>query len=145
MREAVEHLSRPVLIASLGLALALALALLGGCSTGGAGPRLDGSGAGTRSVRVGDVMDLRLPLNDDAERAWRISEYDSAYLALVGAPGVVSTDGRTRPGGRGQMRIQVRAKQPGATALQVTEILTGEELVSGKRPRVVRFTIRIGD
>lgn len=103
------------------------------CSIGG--PKVSGFAIGdTRIVSVGDIVTLRMPMDDGGQRQWRVSSYDSAYLGLVERP-------RIETGSSGKMEVVTRAqaRTPGVTSIKLIETTASP----GKAPRTVSFRIRI--
>jgi hypothetical protein len=101
-------------------------------------PQVSGFAFGdTRMVSVGDVVELRIPLEADGTREWRVSSYDSLYLALVGRPSV-----DTDAAGRSSLVFSARAKTRGRTTVELEEV-PGPR-TEGRPPRTMRFKISIG-
>lgn len=99
------------------------------------GPRMGGlSIGGTHFLKVGDVVELTLPVAADGTRAWRVSSYDSLYLSIAERPQVVQ--GKD---GKPVLRIKARAKTPGKTTVEVTEVAPPR----GQVPRVESFKVNI--
>ena len=122
---------------TMGRVLILGLILLTmtpACSSGG--PTLSGFAFGeTRLVSVGEVVELRLPLREDGSRQWRVTSYDSLYLALVQRPGV-----ETAADGSRHIVARATARRAGSTTVELTEVGTG-----GTKPKSARFEVRIID
>lgn len=110
----------------------LALAAHAGCSPGD--PSVSGFGLGNnRVVSVGETVELRIPIDEQGTRTWRVSSYDSLYLTLSSQPRVVREDD-----GSYAVRFTARAKTPGETTVVLTEVTPGIEA-----PRTKSFTFRI--
>jgi len=119
-----------------GLLLFVAVLLTGcGSSSGGmGGPKLTGGFVvgNTHNLTVGETVNLRLPLRADGSRAWRVSKWDSGFLSIVDRARVVQ-------GGSGQeLSVTVRARTPGRTSIEVTEVAP-----MGQAPRMHRFELSI--
>jgi hypothetical protein len=118
------------------LLILMALIAATGCSSDG--PKMSGFGFGsTRIVQVGQIVELRLPLGQDGSRTWRVTSYDSLYLAIAGPP-TVAVDGN----GKEQLVLVARAKLPGKTEVQVTEMVSRS---AGRAPRIETFKVEIID
>lgn len=99
-----------------GTILAGALLLSGPALTGCGGPQVSGFPIlNSRTVRVGETVEVRLPAT--AERQWRMTRYDSVYLAPLGQPELAaSTSGQT-------VTWRFQARIAGETQLEMREIL----------------------
>lgn len=114
----------------------LTVVILLGCAScsSSSGPRMTGFGLGdSRIVSVGELVELKLPLSDQGTREWRVSSYDSLYLAIAGRPQVIQTSS----GGQ-ELLVRARARTPGETIVEVTE-----QAPTRGAPQTRRFTIRI--
>ncbi|MHC4992735.1 MAG: hypothetical protein ACYTGC_17325 [Planctomycetota bacterium] len=118
-----RRFSRLAVLAVVALAIA-------GCSS--SGPRVSGFAIGdTRIVSLNEVIEIRMPLREDGSRQWRVTSFDSFFISLIDTP-------RPVPGrdGKPELLVRARARTPGETTLEITE-------VGAAKPRVRRFTIRI--
>ena len=114
--------------------LAVVLVLAVGCSSDG--PKMSGFGLGkTRMVKVGQIVELRLPLREDGSRNWRVTEYDSLYLTVAGRPTIEVNDK-----GEQVLVLVTRAKTPGRTEVEVTEMIPRS---AGRAPRIEKFKVEI--
>lgn len=112
--------------------LVLAAAMLMSCKSDG--PSLTGLSLGsTHYVKVGDVVELRLPIAADGSREWRVTSYDSLYLTVASRPRVVEG-----PKGRPVLLMTARAKTPGKTEVELTEVVPPGDL-----PQVKTFKVHI--
>ena len=103
-----------------------------GCAN--SGPRMSGMGLGqNRVVHVGDIVELRTPIDERGSREWRVSSYDSLYLSLIERPRIVQ-----RSDGNYEMVARARAMAPGETTVDLVEVKPGVQ-----SPRSLRFNIRI--
>jgi hypothetical protein len=102
--------------------------LLGACA--GGGPSVSGWGLGnTRVVKVGEVVEFRLPMGPDGSRQWRVTSYDSLYLSVAGPPRPAR-----KADGSFELLVRATARTQGETEIGLTEVGTS---------RVVRYTIGI--
>jgi hypothetical protein len=92
---------------------------------------MSGLGFGqSRNVRVGEIVELRVPLDEGGQRRWRLASYDSRYLRVAQAPQVQQlADGSLA------VVFRARASLPGKTEVELSEV--------GEDGRRVRFTVRI--
>ena len=102
--------------------LLLTVVLIGieaGCAGGGgSGPQLSGFGIGdSRSVSVGEMIDMRLPLREDGSREWRVTSWDSRYISIASRPEFI-----TGANGRPEMLLRARARTPGETTIEVSQV-----------------------
>ena len=113
-------------------AVAIAALVIAGCNSGG--PKMSGFAIGsTRIVSVGEVVELRMPLQESGDRQWRVSSYNSLYISMAGRPRVEVSSNGTR-----EMIVTARARTPGDTEIELTEIAT-----RSTKPKVVRFKVKI--
>lgn len=94
------------------VALAAVCPALPGCSSGG--PKVSGFGLfDSRSVKVGDTVEFRLPYDLERGLEWRVDSYDSLYLVLKERLQVELEPGQAR----GEMIVRMYAKTPGDTSV----------------------------
>ena len=99
------------------LVIAVAALTLGLLLTACAGPKLSGFGLGNhRLVRVGEIVELRIPFEADGRRHWRVSSYDSRYLSIVDVPSVERTANGAEFVARARARVQ------GETVIELVEV-----------------------
>jgi hypothetical protein len=110
------------------LLLTIVLATLTACS--GSGPTMTGLPIGNmRVVKTGDIVTLTLPLNEDGSRRWRVTSYDSAYLAMP-----------QRPRREGNALVLTgEARRVGESQIEITEIVP-----PGQTPKRKNFKLRVG-
>ena len=87
----------------------------------------------THNVRVGETITLRMPLRPDGSRAWRVSKWDSGFISIVGRATPVD-----RSGGGTDLMVTVRARTPGETVIEVTEVAA-----PGQAPKMRQFRLNI--
>ncbi len=84
-------------------------------------------------VSVGDIVELRLPLRENGSREWRVTSYDSFYLSIASRPEFI-----TGANGKPELLIRARARTPGETRVEVSEVGA-----TNGPPQRVEFNVRI--
>lgn len=120
---------------TIGATLLTAVLLLSGCA---GSPSVSGFPIlNTRVVRVGEVVEIRIPTDAAGQRRWRVTAFDSSYLAAAGRSDVAGAPPD------GDVVFLARARREGETTVQFTERLTAAEAAAGRAPGTSTITIRI--
>ncbi len=118
---------------SVGAVLATMLSLVV-CACSSDGPRMSGFALGsTRIVSVGETIELHMPLDQQGQRQWRVSSYDSLFFEMVQSPRAMQN-----ANGTWDFVVRVRAKTQGETVVEVREVVA-----RGQTPRTKKFNVRI--